>query len=224
MHKTTNKWASRIVMAMMFTAALLTTFQSVSGVEPNILGQYLKGLGNNTYGIHESKETGLLGNSIKLSPVSDTKAATSPTLDQPMEQAEYPKKTVVATGYTAGEESTGKQPGHPAYGITYSGVEVKRDLFSTVAADLSVFPIGTILFIPDYGYGVVADKGGAITGNELDLYYPTVEDVYTEWGKRTIEVSIIKMGNGSLTDAELKAMNEDAAMQAFRQKYFEKQS
>ena len=48
---------------------------------------------------------------------------------------------------------------------------VKRDLYSTVAADLNVFPIGTILFIPEYGYGVVADKGGAITGNKVDLYY-----------------------------------------------------
>ncbi|MEH7106245.1 hypothetical protein V7083_00495, partial [Bacillus sp. JJ1764] len=71
----------------------------------------------------------------------------------------YPKHNVTATGYTAGAESTGKSQGHPEYGITYSGVKVKRDLFSTIAADLAVYPIGTILFIPEYGYGVVADKG-----------------------------------------------------------------
>ena len=45
---------------------------------------------------------------------------------------------VIATGYTAGVESTGKGPNHPEYGITYSGVMVKRDLYSTVAADLSI--------------------------------------------------------------------------------------
>src|SRR5699024_9599553 len=60
---------------------------------------------------------------------------------------QYPRKRVVATGYTAGAESTGKSPGHPQYGITYSGVNVTRDLYSTIAADLSVFPLGTILYI-----------------------------------------------------------------------------
>ena len=48
---------------------------------------------------------------------------------------------VTATGYTAGYESTGKKPGHPQYGITYSGVKVKRDrnTLSTIAADLMYF-------------------------------------------------------------------------------------
>lgn len=58
---------------------------------------------------------------------------------KPLEEAfdweRYPSQKVTATGYTAGAESTGKSPGHPQYGITYSGVKVKRDLYSTVAAD-----------------------------------------------------------------------------------------
>ena len=110
------------------------------------------------------------------------------TLEEAINLDQYSYQTVVATGYTAGVESTGKTPNHPEYGITYSGVQVKRDLYSTIAADLSVYPIGTILFIPGYGYGVVADKGGAITGNRIDLYYPTVEDVYSQWGKREVDV------------------------------------
>lgn len=71
---------------------------------------------------------------------------------------------VIATGYTAGVESTGKRPGHPQYGITYSGVKVRRDQVSTIAADPRLFPIGTLLYIPGYGYGVVADTGSAIKG------------------------------------------------------------
>ena len=143
---------------------------------------------------------------------------TSQKLEE-LDWSKYPKKKMVATGYTAGVESTGKNPGHPEYGITYSGVKVKRDLFSTIAADLTVFPIGTILFIPDYGYGVVADKGGAIKGDKLDLYYDTVEEVYEQWGMKTLEVSIIKMGDGNLTETELTTMNEDEALQVFRQQY-----
>ena len=62
----------------------------------------------------------------------------------------------------------------------------------------------------------MADKGGAIKGNKIDLYFETVEDVYNEWGKKTVEVYVVKMGDGSLTDEELQAMNEDESMQVFR--------
>lgn len=130
---------------------------------------------------------------------------------------QYPQKRVVATGYTAGIESTGKTEGHPQYGITYSGVNVKRDLYSTIAADLSVFPLGTVLYIPDYGYGVVADIGGAIKGDRIDLYYPTVDQVYEEWGKREVDVYVVSEGNGELTEEELMKLNEDEALQVFRE-------
>lgn len=139
------------------------------------------------------------------------------TLEEAINLGQYPKKKVIATGYTAGVESTGKSPGHPEYGITYSGVKVKRDLYSTIAADLNVFPLGTILYIPDYGYGVVADIGGAIKGNKIDLYFNTVEEVYNQWGKREVDVYVIQEGNGSITEQELTALNENEALQVFRE-------
>ncbi len=139
------------------------------------------------------------------------------TLEEAVNYEQYPSKKVIATGYTAGVESTGKTPDHPQYGITYSGVQVKRDLYSTIAADLSVYPIGTILFIPNYGFGVVADKGSAITGNKIDLYYETVEDVYDKWGKQQVDVYMIEKGNGELTEKQLQQLNENEALQVFRQ-------
>lgn len=139
------------------------------------------------------------------------------TLEEAINLEQYPKKKVIATGYTAGVESTGKSPEHPQYGITYSGIKVKRDLYSTIAADLNVFPLGTILYIPDYGYGVVADIGGAIKGNKIDLYFDTVEDVYNQWGKREVEVYIIQEGNGKISEQELTALNENEALQVFRE-------
>ena len=191
-----KKWVKRSIMLVLFIAALMTTFYSITGIGVNDLISY------------------------KTEPATRTAVAgeTQRALED-LDWSQYPKKTIVATGYTAGVESTGKEPNHPEYGITYSGVKVKRDLFSTIAADLSVFPIGTVLFIPGYGYGVVADKGGAIKGDRLDLYYDTVEDVYQEWGKKTVEVSIVKMGNGKLTEEELQALNEDESMQVFRQQF-----
>lgn len=139
------------------------------------------------------------------------------TLEEAIDFTQYPTTTVVATGYTAGVESTGKSPNHPEYGITFSGVKVKRDLYSTIAADLNVYPLGTILYIPGYGYGVVADKGSAITGNKIDLYYHTVTDVYEQWGKKEVDVYIVEMGEGKLSEEQLKLLNEDEAMQVFRQ-------
>ncbi|WP_425514323.1 3D domain-containing protein [Lentibacillus saliphilus] len=142
------------------------------------------------------------------------------SLEDTLDLSKYPSRKVVATGYTAGVESTGKTPDHPQYGITYSGIKVKRDLYSTIAADLNIYPLGTILFIPEYGYGVVADKGGAITGNKIDLYYPTVEDVYSEWGKKEVDVYVIKMGDGQLTEEDLIQLNEKEALQVFREEHY----
>lgn len=115
---------------------------------------------------------------------------------------------VIATGYTAGVESTGKRPGHPGYGITYSGVKVRRDQVSTIAADPKIFPIGTLLYIPDYGYGVVADTGSAIKGNRIDLYFETIKEVYEQWGKRRVEVQVLRRGTGKLTQAWLNNINQ----------------
>ncbi|SER78025.1 3D (Asp-Asp-Asp) domain-containing protein [Gracilibacillus ureilyticus] len=151
--------------------------------------------------------------------ISSEQVTAPATLEETIDLTQFEKKKVVATGYTAGVESTGKSPDHPAYGITYSGVKVKRDLYSTIAADISVFPIGTILFIPGYGYGVVADTGSAIKGNKIDLYYPTVKEVFEKWGKREVDVYVVERGNGDLSEDVLTALNNTEALQVFRSQY-----
>lgn len=133
-----------------------------------------------------------------------------------MKTAGYPVHTVIATGYTAGVESTGKQPGDIGYGITYAGVDVRRDVYSTIAADLNTYPLGTILYVPGYGYGVVTDIGSAIQGNKIDLYYETVDDVYNEWGKQTIDVYVVREGNGTITEEEILRLNEEEPIHVFK--------
>lgn len=117
---------------------------------------------------------------------------------------------VTATGYTAGYESTGKGPNHPLYGITYSGVKVHRNKqgVSTIAADPSIFPLGTVLYIPGYGYGIVADTGSAIKGSKIDLYFPTIKAVYSEWGKKDVQVQVIKRGKGKCTEQMLEQLGD----------------
>jgi 3D (Asp-Asp-Asp) domain-containing protein len=209
----------RILMSILFISAFTSTLHSITGVEASSIAVsiYKKVQGDISYSYKNHTLHAPLRTVKAASEVSSSEKEVK--LENKFDWSKYPAKKVVATGYTAGYESTGKNPGHPEFGITYSGVKVKRDLYSTVAADLSVFPIGTILFIPEYGFGVVADKGGAIKGNRVDLYYETVDDVYTHWGKKEIDVYVIEMGDGTLTEHELMSLNEDESMQVFRQQY-----
>lgn len=132
-----------------------------------------------------------------------------PNLDSDL--SKYTAVEVTATGYSAGKESTGKNPDHPTYGITYSGMKVMRDdkALSTIAADTKVFPLGTVLFIPGYGYGVVADTGSAIKGKKIDLYFNTKDQVYKEWGKKTVKVFVVKKGNGKVTEVIWKQLKDE---------------
>jgi 3D (Asp-Asp-Asp) domain-containing protein len=59
----------------------------------------------------------------------------------------------------------------------------------TVAADPSVFPLGTTFYIPGYGWARAADIGGGIKGNHLDLYFwrhKTGEN----WGVQTETIKV----------------------------------
>ncbi|WP_425495988.1 3D domain-containing protein [Paenibacillus lemnae] len=142
-------------------------------------------------------------------PVNDPSVPVS----APREDQVLSTMKVMATGYTAGYESTGKRPGHPQYGITFSGVKVQRDrdTVSTIAADPSVFPLGSILYIPGYGYGIVADTGSAIKGSKIDLYFATTQQVFKEWGKKEVEVQVIRRGSGQCTKEMLNRVGEAIA-------------
>jgi 3D (Asp-Asp-Asp) domain-containing protein len=220
-----EEFLRRLVMTCLFVTALFMTYQSLSGVKAQTFLAFVSIKMKEAHKLEEQLKTNIMGFAhnkmawMEMVLAADQASAATVPLENSVDWKKYPKQTVVATGYTAGYESTGKNKNNPSYGITYSGVKVKRDLFSTIAADLNVFPIGTILFIPGYGYGVVADKGGAIKGNELDLYYETVNDVYHSWGKKKLDVYIVHTGNGKLTEQELTALNEDKSMQVFRQQY-----
>nr|WP_170226531.1 3D domain-containing protein [Cerasibacillus quisquiliarum] len=220
-----SNFLNYIVLSILFIYAILTTLSSISNVSVSDIYSYISN-GTDVFNMEE-REVSLRPKALKnfhshTRYLSSDEIAGAESLEEVMKMSQYPKTTVIATGYTAGYESTGKNPGHPEYGITFSGVKVKRDLYSTIAADLSIYPIGTIMYIPDYGYGVVADKGGAIKGNKIDLYYETVEDVYKQWGKREVDVYIIQEGDGTLSEADLKVLNENEALQVFREQMIKK--
>ncbi|MFS0612078.1 3D domain-containing protein [Lederbergia ruris] len=216
----------RACMVLLFSLALVTTIEFLTGLQMKSLAMMM--WKTPTPGEHSGHTVNTMKEMEEKTEEPDTYHGNILRDLQQLEDldkqdwSKYPSKEVVATGYTAGVESTGKEPGHPSYGITYSGVQVTRDVYSTIAADPDVFPLGTILFIPGYGYGVVADTGSKIKGNRIDLYYHTVEDVYNEWGKQTVDVFIIEEGDGNLTEETLKSLNEEESIQVFRQNFLKK--
>ncbi|UJW59821.1 3D domain-containing protein [Bacillus sp. A116_S68] len=209
-----KKHLLRIGFLILFAGALLTTYTTITNISVNQLKEWLQ-----TTTLF-SQDVTVMG----VTTMNHEEEANSWVLETAEDWTKYPSKEVIATGYTAGIESTGKTEDHPQYGITYSGVEVKRDLYSTIAADPQVFPLGTILFIPGYGFGVVADTGSAIKGDKIDLYYETVEDVYNLWGKKSIEVFIVEEGSGQITEEDLFKLNEAEEVQGFREQIVSRQA
>ena len=80
--------------------------------------------------------------------------------------------------------------GQYADGITANGHKISpQDFF--VAAD-KTYAFGTEMFIDGYGNGKpvkVLDRGGAIRGNKLDVFFHTHQQAL-QWGVRYIEVRI----------------------------------
>jgi 3D (Asp-Asp-Asp) domain-containing protein len=95
--------------------------------------------------------------------------------------------TMVATAYDPGPASTGKSPGHPAYGITASGMRAGHGV---VAVDPRVIPLGTRLYIPGYGNAIAGDTGGAIKGQRIDLGFATYNEAI-RYGRQTVTVYVL---------------------------------
>ncbi|MCL2396448.1 MAG: 3D domain-containing protein [Defluviitaleaceae bacterium] len=92
-----------------------------------------------------------------------------------------------ATAYTLSFECTGRRPGDPWFGITASGMQAQ---VGVVAVDTNVIPFHTRLYIEGYGFAVAGDRGGAIRGNKIDLFFDTRAEAL-QFGRQHIRVWIL---------------------------------
>lgn len=95
---------------------------------------------------------------------------------------------MTATGYCACTKCCGPD----ARGITASGKPVSANGSKFVAADRK-YKFGTLVLVP--GYDVkpvpVLDRGGAIRGNRLDVYFTSHQDAL-RWGVRRLNVRVLE--------------------------------
>lgn len=132
--------------------------------------------------------------------LTETLVAQRNLLDRtaPISRGERRAFTVLATAYTAGPESTGKAPGHPEYGITFTGKPVRE--WHTIAVDPNVIPLGSLVYIPDFadkpnkGVFVAEDTGSAIIGRHVDVYMPDLPQA--SQFKRDLDVVVLRWGQG----------------------------
>ena len=82
--------------------------------------------------------------------------------------------------------------GPDAAGITASGKKVDYNGGAFVAADADLFPFGAKLSLPGYHGGKtveVIDRGSAIKGAKVDVFFPTHEQAET-WGRQWVAVKV----------------------------------
>ena len=85
---------------------------------------------------------------------------------------------VTATAYSA------LDPGNSPY--TASGTLVRHGV---IAVDPSVIPLGTRVYIPDYGEAVAEDIGWGIQGNMIDVAFDTHEEALM-FGRQELEIYV----------------------------------
>lgn len=96
------------------------------------------------------------------------------------------------TAYCACEKCCGKTSDDPWYGITATGTKATEG--RTIAVDPKVISYGSVVYfegIDGFGGYVAEDCGGAIKGNDIDLYFDSHEEAL-RWGVKELEVFQMK--------------------------------
>lgn len=113
--------------------------------------------------------------SVEAEVPEEDVAIPEPDEDQKIEAALKEKGTrldgVKITHYCICKKCCGKNPDHPAYGITASGAKAQPNV--TVAVDPKVIPLGSDVLV-DYGDGeihsyIAQDTGSGVGGSHIDL-------------------------------------------------------
>jgi len=71
---------------------------------------------------------------------------------------------------------------------TVTGVEPREGL---IAVDPKVIAMGSKVYVEGYGYAIAADTGGAILGNRIDVFFPTLRQCI-DWGRKSVHVYVLK--------------------------------
>jgi 3D (Asp-Asp-Asp) domain-containing protein len=171
--------------------AIEVTDEGKSGIERIIVRQYFM---NGTM-VGESRHSKVIlepvrklvimpaGPGIGYSPTFE-ELLNNPLLSRELSPpARYEKKLQCeATAYYPGVDSNGSWGNQTAMGY--------ECMPGRIAVDPNVIPLGSRLFVENYGYCVAVDTGGAIKGNIIDVCFWTREECIN-WGRRDVVVYVL---------------------------------
>ena len=117
----------------------------------------------------------------------------------PLQKSQQPRRSqkpepewieATATAYCSCEICCGEWALNRPNGIVYtaSGAEAVQGV--TIAADWSIYPPGTVLFVEGLGEMIVQDRGGAIQGQKIDVYFESHADA-RQFGRQNVRFYIV---------------------------------
>lgn len=121
------------------------------------------------------------------------RADSTETAPEP-EKAEPDWTEYEATAYCACEKCCGTWAENRPDGIVYTASGAAAQEGVTIAADWDVLPPGTVVFIDGLGERVVQDRGGAIKGNAVDIYFEDHNEALI-FGRQTVRLYIVEGGD-----------------------------
>lgn len=88
---------------------------------------------------------------------------------------------VVATAYSPEESGT----------YTALGYNIQENPhMKLIAVDPAVIPLGSKVWVENYGTAIAGDTGGAIKGHKIDLLMPTRAEAL-QWGRRPVKIIVL---------------------------------
>lgn len=118
-------------------------------------------------------------------PAVAVAAIQPPALEPEPEWIEYE-----ATAYCSCEKCCGSWALNRPDGIVYTASGAVTEQGVTIAADWDVLPPGTVVYIDGLGERVVQDRGGAIKGNAVDVYFEDHDEALV-FGRQTVRLYIV---------------------------------
>lgn len=95
-----------------------------------------------------------------------------------------------ATAYCACEKCCGAWAENRPNGIVYTASGAVAQEGVTIAADWDILPPGTVVYIDGMGERVVQDRGGAIKGNAVDIYFEDHDEALV-FGRQTVRLYVV---------------------------------
>ena len=120
-------------------------------------------------------------------PTTETGTIKIETVEEPTRRTKTEKTVSQGTLYTITAYCPCVKCCGKTDGITASGVKAVEGV--TVATDKSI-PFGTKIYIDGVGERIVQDRGGAIKGNKIDLYFDDHQSALN-FGRQTKQVTIL---------------------------------